>query len=79
MVHVQTGNRLDVVYDHEGSRKVLKGLKPWDGELILLTDPQAVVDVLQTIINECEVSEHAKVQEQAKDDNRDSDSGGQPE
>lgn len=52
--HMTTGNRLDVVYEYENGRQVIKGLKPWNGELIPLTDPVGLVKSLEQIIKECE-------------------------
>jgi hypothetical protein len=57
-IHVTTGNRLDVVYDYENGRKVLKGLyRHSDRSLIPLPDPQGMVSVLLTVLNEIAVQE----------------------
>lgn len=52
MVHITTGNRLDVVYTYEDDRKVLKGLQPWGGEVIALPDPEGLISVLQRFLIE---------------------------
>lgn len=53
MIHVQTGNALDVVYDFEGDRKVLKGLiQHGRNTIVPLREPQGLVNVLQAIIAE---------------------------
>lgn len=57
MVHVTTGNKLNVVYDWEGKpphqRKVLKGLQRWHSdELIPLPDPEGLIAVLQRVVDE---------------------------
>ena len=57
MIHVCTGNLLDVIYDYHGDVKVLKGLQRHRSpDIIPLNDPQGLIDVLQTIVNECEAS-----------------------
>jgi hypothetical protein len=59
-IHVQTGHRLDVVYDYEDGHKVLRGLQPWDDvELFSLNreQAQALVDVLQMVLNEIALQE----------------------
>lgn len=55
MIHVTTGNYLDVVLDWKDGRKVIKGLMPWnsEGKIIPLPEPQGLVDVLQDAIKEC--------------------------
>lgn len=58
-VHIATGNRLDVVFDYEGERKVLKGLMSWDnyGKIIPLPAPEGLIAVLQQILGEVKASE----------------------
>ena len=57
-IHITTGNRLDVVYDYENGRKALKGLyRHSDRSLIPLLDPQGLVSVLLTVLNEIAVQE----------------------
>lgn len=60
-VHVATGNRLDVVFDYEGERKVLKGLVSWDdySKVIPLPAPEGLIAVLQQIVSEVKASEEA--------------------
>jgi hypothetical protein len=54
MIHMTTGNRLDVVYDYdESGKRIIKGLRPWGGELIPLPDPGGLLSSLRTIIEEC--------------------------
>lgn len=52
MVHVTTGNKLDVVYEMEGDRKVIKGLW-WHKECVLvpLPDPEGLLCSLRAILN----------------------------
>src|SRR5690349_14662544 len=40
-VHMQTGQRIDVVFDWEGSRRVVKGIQRHGDELYQLTEAQA--------------------------------------
>lgn len=60
MVHVQTGNGLDVVYDYEDDLMVIKGLYQQEsrGEntarLIPLPNPQGLANVLIQLIEEME-------------------------
>ena len=57
-VHVATGNALDVVFDYEDGRQVLKGLQRHrSDEVIPLPEPQGLIDVLQTVLNEIAVQE----------------------
>ena len=35
MVHITTGNKLDVVYDYEKGKKVIKGLKQWGSDKLI--------------------------------------------
>lgn len=58
MVHVATGNALDVVfdYDSDGVKRLLGLSRHGDREIILLPDPRGLLDVLAVVINECEVS-----------------------
>jgi len=54
-IHMQTGHGIDVVYDWEGRRRVLKGIYPYSrSELIPLTDIQAeaLVEGLTRILKE---------------------------
>ena len=58
MVHVATGNALDVVFDYEDGRQVLRGLqRHGSDDLIPLPQPQGLMDVLQTVLNEIAVKE----------------------
>ena len=63
MIHVATGNQLDVVYDYVDGVKVIKGLSPRGGELIPLTDPQGLFDVLGVLLMECQASWKAAKQQ----------------
>lgn len=57
MIHVYTGNLLDVIYDYDGDVKVLKGLQRHRSpDIIPLSDSRMFMDTLQTIVNECEAS-----------------------
>jgi hypothetical protein len=59
-IHVQTGHRLAVVFSVGGDgRKYLQGIKPHGGVLLPLheTQAQALLDVLQTVLNEISVQE----------------------
>ena len=57
MIHIQTGNALDVVFDLEDGVKVLRGLqRRGSDEIIPLPDPLGLIDVLRAVHNECEVS-----------------------
>ncbi len=58
MVHVATGNALDVVFDYdENGIQTLRGLKQHGSDkLIPLPDPQGLLNVLSKVINECELS-----------------------
>ena len=58
MVHVATGNALDVVYDYDESGvQILRGLKQHGNDnLIPLPEPQGLVSVLWTVIAECQDS-----------------------
>ncbi|HTG95779.1 MAG TPA: hypothetical protein VL866_24475 [Pyrinomonadaceae bacterium] len=61
-VHVQTGHKLDVVYSvsSEG-RQHLQGIQPHGGILLPLYEKQAqaLIDVLQRILNEITEQETA--------------------
>ena len=55
MIHVSTDNALDVVYDYEDGRQVLRGLQQHGSdEIIPLPEPRGLVRVLQTILAEIE-------------------------
>jgi len=55
MIRVTTGNQLDVVYDYEDGKRVLRGLRRWKGqEVIPLPDPNGLIHVLQSVVDECE-------------------------
>lgn len=53
MIHISTGNKLDVVYDYEDGRQVIKGLKPHGCDLIPVRDPAGLASVLLRLIDEC--------------------------
>lgn len=59
MVHVTTSNALDVVYDIEDGKQVIKGLQQHSDRdnIIPLPNPQGLVNVLQRIIDEIKQSE----------------------
>lgn len=60
MVHVATGNALDVVYDYDNGVQVLRGLKRHGSdELIPLPEPTGLIEVLKKIVNECRASQFA--------------------
>lgn len=53
-IHVQTGNRIDVVYDYDRSGKQrLLGIQPHSGDLISVPDPIGLAEVLIQIAKEC--------------------------
>jgi hypothetical protein len=59
-IHVQTGHRLDVVFSvGTNGRKYLQGIEPHGGTLLSLheSEAQALIDVLQTVLNEIAVQE----------------------
>jgi len=54
-VHVKTGHQIDVLYSvGSNGRKYLQGILPRGGTLLPLHEQQAqaLVDVLQTVLNE---------------------------
>ena len=60
MVHLMTGNQLDVVMEVENGVQVLRGLKRHGSdEIIPLPEPDALVEVLKRAINECRASKFA--------------------
>lgn len=64
MVHVCTGNRLDVLYDFSRGVKVFVGLQSRESnEVISLPDPWALVEVLTNILDECGVPNRGKKKE----------------
>ena len=59
-IHVQTGHEIDVVFSVRGDgRKYLQGILPRGGTLLPLYEAQAqaLIDVLQTVLNEIAVQE----------------------
>jgi hypothetical protein len=60
MVHVATGNGLDVVYDYDGDIQVLRGLmRHGSDEVIPLPEPTGLIEVLKKAVNECRASQFA--------------------
>lgn len=58
-VHVATGNALDVVYDYEDGRQVLRGLqRHGSDEVIPLPEPDGLIEVLRVVLNEIRVREN---------------------
>lgn len=54
MIHVATGNALDVVYDYVDGVQVLKGLqRHGDDGIIPLPEADGLVEVLRVVIAEC--------------------------
>lgn len=59
MIHVATGNALDVVYDYENGRQVLRGLKRHGSDdVIPLPEPDGLIEVLRVVLNEIKVKEN---------------------
>lgn len=59
-IHVQTGHGLDVVFSiGSDGRKYLQGIEPHGGTLLPLYEAQAqaLIDVLQTVLNEIVIQE----------------------
>lgn len=50
-IHVQTGNRLDVLITYKDGEEVIIGLKPWGSEdIIPLPEPEGLMSVLARIL-----------------------------
>lgn len=48
MIHITTGNKLDLLYDYERSYPVLRGLQQWGSdEIIPLPHPDGLLRALQ--------------------------------
>lgn len=52
-IHATTGNRLDVVYEYQGDRKVILGLWWHEGSVLIpLPEPDGLLISLRSILNQ---------------------------
>lgn len=53
MVHITTGNRVDVVYTmNPVSDEVTIGIEPWGGDMIPLPQPEGLIEALRSAMVE---------------------------
>lgn len=53
MIGISTGNKIDVIYDFEGQKKVILGLRQHGSDKIIhLPYPEGLAQVLNTVIIE---------------------------
>lgn len=64
MIHVQTGNNVDVIVDYEEGKQSITGLnvKTADGRVFIpLKDPEGLLSVLSRLMDECKVANDTEV------------------